>query len=93
VTFSDPLYLTFLVSVPFFIVLHFLILKRMRARALKFANFEALQRVTDRFIDAIDGHCVGAVHGKTRHYYIWEGKVGEAVREIALEPYEPQDQS
>ncbi|MBS3164083.1 VWA domain-containing protein [Candidatus Woesearchaeota archaeon] len=45
-TFSDPLYLTFLVSVPFFIVLHFLILKRMRARALKFANFEALQRVT-----------------------------------------------
>ncbi len=45
-TFSDPLYLTFLVSVPFFIVMHFLILKHTKRRAIKFANFEALARVT-----------------------------------------------
>lgn len=45
-TFSDPLYLTFLISVPFFIVMHFLILKHTKRRAVKFANFEALARVT-----------------------------------------------
>lgn len=45
-TFSNPLYLTFLVSVPFFIVMHFLILKHTKRRAVKFANFEALARVT-----------------------------------------------
>ncbi len=45
-TFSNPLYLTFLVSVPFFIIMHFLILKHTKRRAVKFANFEALARVT-----------------------------------------------
>ncbi|MBW2970692.1 VWA domain-containing protein [Candidatus Woesearchaeota archaeon] len=44
VTFLRPLYLTFLVSIPFFIVAHFLILKHIRRRALKFANFEVLER-------------------------------------------------
>ena len=40
------MYLTFLVSVPFFVVMHFLILRHTKRRALKFANFEALARVT-----------------------------------------------
>jgi len=34
------------VSIPFFIILHFIILKRTKSRAIKFANFEALARVT-----------------------------------------------
>ncbi len=46
VTFLHPVYLTFLVCVPFFIIMHFLILKHIRRRAIMFANFEALQRVT-----------------------------------------------
>ena len=33
-------------SVPFFVVMHFLILRHTKRRALKFANFEALARVT-----------------------------------------------
>ncbi len=45
-TFTHPLYLTFLVSIPFFIIMHFLILKHVHRRAIKFANFEALARVT-----------------------------------------------
>ena len=46
VTFLRPLYLTFLASVPFFIIMHFLILQHIRRRALKFANFEVIERVT-----------------------------------------------
>ncbi len=46
VTFLRPLYLTFLVSVPFFIVAHFLILKHVKRRALVFANFEVIERAT-----------------------------------------------
>ncbi len=33
-------------SVPFFVVMHFLILRHTKRRALKFANFEAIARVT-----------------------------------------------
>lgn len=46
VTFLRPLYLTFLVSVPFFIIMHFMILQHVRRRALNFANFEIIERVT-----------------------------------------------
>ncbi|MFH1399334.1 MAG: VWA domain-containing protein [Candidatus Woesearchaeota archaeon] len=45
-TFLRPLYLTFLVSIPFFIAMHFLILKHIRRRALKFANFEIIEKAT-----------------------------------------------
>lgn len=46
VTFLRPHYLTFLVSIPFFIIMHFLILQHIRRRALKFANFEVIERAT-----------------------------------------------
>ena len=46
VTFLRPLYLTFLISVPFFVMMHFLILKHVKRRALKFANFEVIERAT-----------------------------------------------
>lgn len=46
ITFLNPLYLTFLVSIPFFIIIHFLILKHIKRRALKFANFELIAKAT-----------------------------------------------
>jgi len=46
VTFLRPLYLTFLISVPFFVLMHFLILQHVKRRALKFANFEVIERAT-----------------------------------------------
>ncbi len=46
VTFSNPLYLTFLLSVPFFIAMHFLILRHIKRRALKFANYELIEKAT-----------------------------------------------
>ena len=46
VTFVRPLYLTFLLSVPFFIMMHFLILRHVKRRALKFANFDVIERAT-----------------------------------------------
>ncbi len=46
ITFLRPLYLTFLISVPFFVVMHFLILQHVKRRALKFANFEVIERAT-----------------------------------------------
>lgn len=46
VTFLRPLYLTFLVSVPFFIIMHFMILQYIRRRALNFANFEIIEKIT-----------------------------------------------
>lgn len=46
VTFSDPIYLWLLLSIPFLLVLHFYSLKYIKVRAIKFANFEALKRVS-----------------------------------------------
>ena len=46
ITFLRPLYLTFLISVPFFIIMHFMILQHVKRRALKFANFEIIEKVT-----------------------------------------------
>jgi len=46
ITFENPIYLWFLFSIPLFIVSHFFFLKRSKSKALKFANFEALSRVT-----------------------------------------------
>ena len=46
ITFSNPVYLFFLVSIPFLIISHFFTMKYLKRRALKFANFEAIKRVT-----------------------------------------------
>jgi Ca-activated chloride channel homolog len=46
VTFNNPQYLWFLLFVPVLIMGHFLALKYTRKKAIKFANFEAIARVT-----------------------------------------------
>lgn len=46
VTFTNPIYLWFLVSIPFLVLTHFFTLKYVKRRAMRFANFEALSRVT-----------------------------------------------
>ncbi|MBI2667673.1 VWA domain-containing protein [Candidatus Woesearchaeota archaeon] len=46
VVFSNPLYLWFLLSVPLLIILHFISLKSLKRKALTFANFDAISRVT-----------------------------------------------
>jgi len=45
-TFENPIYLWFLFAVPLFIVSHFFFLRQSKSKAMKFANFEALKRVT-----------------------------------------------
>jgi Ca-activated chloride channel family protein len=45
--FENPVYLWYLLSIPLLIVTHYAFLKYTRRRALKFANFQALKRVTD----------------------------------------------
>src|SRR3989344_3703830 len=46
VTFTNPEYLWFLFVIPLLIIVHFSSLKSTKRRALKFANFEAIERVT-----------------------------------------------
>ena len=46
ITFTYPSYLWLLISIPILIFLHFISLKNTRKRALKFANFEAIARIT-----------------------------------------------
>lgn len=46
ITFLRPVYLTFLLSIPFFIIMHFLILRHVKRRALKFANFDVIEKAT-----------------------------------------------
>ncbi len=46
IVFDNPAYLWLLVSVPLIIITHFFVLKHLNARAWKFANFEAIRRVT-----------------------------------------------
>jgi Ca-activated chloride channel family protein len=45
--FEHPIYLWYLLSIPLLIVTHYAFLKYTRRRALRFANFQALKRVTD----------------------------------------------
>lgn len=45
VTFTNPSYLWILILVPFMVVLHFFTLKHSKAAAIKFSNFEAIERV------------------------------------------------
>jgi Ca-activated chloride channel homolog len=46
ITFENPQYLWFLFAVPLFVVTHFFLLRHNRRKAMKFANFMAIKRVT-----------------------------------------------
>jgi Ca-activated chloride channel family protein len=46
ITFTNPIYLWTLLLIPFIILTHFFTLTRVRAAALKFSNFEAIERVS-----------------------------------------------
>ena len=46
VIFTNPVYLWTLLLLPFMIVIHILILKKIETAALKFSNFEAIERVS-----------------------------------------------
>lgn len=48
--FEHPLYLWYLLTIPLLIITHYAFLKYTKRRALKFANFQALKRVTDERI-------------------------------------------
>jgi Ca-activated chloride channel family protein len=50
VTFSNPVYLWFLVAIPLMVLAHYLSLRFTRRKALKFANFPAIERITGRKI-------------------------------------------
>ncbi len=45
-TFNNPIYLWYLLSIPLLIYTHFYLFRHTKAKAIKFANFEALKRVT-----------------------------------------------
>ena len=44
--FTNPFYLWLLISIPLLILTHFFVLGYLKKRAVKFANFEAIKRVT-----------------------------------------------
>ena len=46
IVFKNPSYLWFLLTIPFLIALHFITLRHTKRKALAFANFEAIERVT-----------------------------------------------
>lgn len=49
-TFENPEYLWYLLSIPLLIVSHYAFLKYSRRKAMRFANFEALKKVTNQNI-------------------------------------------
>ncbi|MBN1792595.1 VWA domain-containing protein [Candidatus Woesearchaeota archaeon] len=46
ITFDNPMYLWYLLSIPLLVYTHFYLLKHTRQKAMKFANFDAIKRVT-----------------------------------------------
>ncbi|MFH1133612.1 MAG: VWA domain-containing protein [Nanoarchaeota archaeon] len=46
ITFAKPIYLVLLVSIPFLVITHFFTYLHVRKRAMRFANFDAIRRVT-----------------------------------------------
>ncbi len=46
ITFDNPVYLWFLLAVPFIIIAHFFMLRHSKRKAMKFANFVVLKRLT-----------------------------------------------
>lgn len=49
IVFNNPFYLWFLVAIPLLVISHIFTLKYAKKRALKFANFEAIEAVTKRY--------------------------------------------
>ncbi|RJQ18177.1 VWA domain-containing protein [Candidatus Woesearchaeota archaeon] len=45
-SFEHPIFLWYLISIPLLVITHFFLLKHTKKKAMKFANFEALKRVT-----------------------------------------------
>ncbi len=50
ITFQRPLFLWFLLSIPLLMVSHFVFLKHTKKKGIKFANFQALKRITGESI-------------------------------------------
>ncbi|UCC92037.1 MAG: BatA domain-containing protein, partial [Candidatus Aenigmatarchaeota archaeon] len=50
ITFANPLYLWFLIVIPLMILAHFVTLRFTSRKALKFANFPAIEYVTGKRI-------------------------------------------
>lgn len=48
--FENPVFLWFLFAIPLLIIAHFFVLTRVKRRAIKFANIEALKRVTGKTV-------------------------------------------
>jgi Ca-activated chloride channel family protein len=46
VTFDNPFYLWFLLAVPFIVIAHFFMLRHAKRKAMKFANFVVIKRIT-----------------------------------------------
>jgi len=46
ITFDNPMYLWYLISIPFLIYTHFYLMRHTKLKAMKFANFDALKRVS-----------------------------------------------
>ena len=51
INFTNPYYLWLLVSIPMLIITHYFVLGYLKRRAVKFANFEAIKRVTGTKIE------------------------------------------
>ncbi len=49
-SFENTLFLWYLASIPLIIISHFFLLRHTRKKAMKFANFEALKRVTGNYL-------------------------------------------
>lgn len=92
-TFENPEFLWLLLSIPLFIISHFYFLKKSKSKAVKFANFEALKRVSgEKFLTKNMTHLVLrvaiiflliiAVSGTT--FWYW-GSVSEVDFVVALD--------
>ncbi len=93
VTCNNPSYLWFLLSIPLLIIIHFITEKTSRKRALKFANYEAIAKITGESIVssnivlllirvAVLGFIILAISG-TVVYYV--GPVTEADFVLAID--------
>ena len=92
-TFDNPIYLWYLLSIPLLIYTHFYLFRHSKAKAMKFANFEALKRVTGEklitkniiilIIRGIILSCVIIAASGTVFWY--EGRVNENDFVIAID--------
>lgn len=93
VAFNNPSYLWFLLSIPLIIIIHFITEKHSKRKALKFANYEAIAKITGESIVpsnivllliriAVLGFIILAISG-TVVYYV--GPVTEADFVLAID--------